>query len=473
MTKNPRHSAESGFGSTPDDAPLTKRTQRRFGRARWAGALALWASVAAAESLPAFPAAEGFGASATGGRGKAVAEVTNLNDDGPGSLRDAISGGDRTVVFRVSGTINLNSRLKLNHPNITIAGQTAPGDGICLRGHELFIADTENVIVRYLRLRPGDESKTELDALTVWNAKDVIIDHCSLSWSTDSLNDVVKQSGNVTVQWCILSEPLVRSVHSKGSHGYATGWDGRTKGGGSFHHNLIAHAASRAPRIGYFKVDRGLIDCRNNVIYNSGPSYGGEGDDFNFVGNYYRPGPDSERLRKKVNLFDVWSADTRMYVADNVYEGQKQVAADNRAAVSFNTNADATTKKGDAATCLVDKPFDVPQVTTQPAERAYELIIAQAGATLPARDAVDVRIINDVKNRSGKPIDSPTEVGGWPELKSAEAPADGDHDGMPDAWESKHGLDPNDPSDGAKAKEAGGYTNLEVYLNELATPASS
>jgi pectate lyase len=163
------------------------------------------ATLSHAETVRAFPGAEGFGAGASGGRGKHVAAVTNLNDDGPGSLRDALSAGDRTVVFRVSGTINLNSRLKLNHPNITIAGQTAPGDGICLRGHELFIADTENVIVRYLRLRPGDQAKVELDALTVWNAKDVIIDHCSLSWSTDSLNDVVKQSGNVTVQWCILS----------------------------------------------------------------------------------------------------------------------------------------------------------------------------------------------------------------------------------------------------------------------------
>ncbi|HEY7090481.1 MAG TPA: hypothetical protein VH518_20455, partial [Tepidisphaeraceae bacterium] len=213
-------------------------------------------AAAGESSLPAFPGAEGFGAGASGGRGGQVYEVTNLNDAGPGSLRDAVSQPNRTVVFRVSGTIVLNSRLEVSKPNITIAGQTAPGDGICLRGHELFIKDTENVIVRFIRSRPGDEAKVELDAVTVWNCKDVILDHCSMSWSTDSLNDVVKQSGNITVQWCLLSEPLNESVHVKGAHGYATGWDGRTKGGGSFHHNLIAHAASRAPRIGYFKIDR-------------------------------------------------------------------------------------------------------------------------------------------------------------------------------------------------------------------------
>ncbi len=152
--------------------------------------------------------------------------MTNLNDAGPGSLRDELGQGDRTVVFRVSGTINLQSQLRLNKPNVTITGQTAPGDGICLRGRELFIADTENVVVRFLRLRPGDEQKAGHDALSIRNCRNVIIDHCLLSWSTDSLNAVTRGSGNVTVQWCILSEPLNKSVHGKGEHGYATGWDG-------------------------------------------------------------------------------------------------------------------------------------------------------------------------------------------------------------------------------------------------------
>src|SRR4029079_331257 len=187
----------------------------------------------------------------------------------PGSLRDAVSQPNRTVVFRVSGTINLTKRLDVKVPNITIAGQTAPGDGICLRGKELFIANTHDVIVRFIRSRPGDELKQEHDALTIWNAQNVIVDHCSLSWSTDSINDVVKGAGNVTVQWCILSEPLNNSVHVKGAHGYGTGWDGRIidgkGGGGTYHHNLLAHCDSPSPRIGYFNQGRGLINVSKNA----------------------------------------------------------------------------------------------------------------------------------------------------------------------------------------------------------------
>jgi pectate lyase len=404
--------------------------------------------------------------------GGAVYEVTNLDDAGPGSLRDALAEGNRTVAFRVSGTIDLKSQLRLNKPNVTIAGQTAPGDGVCLKGRELFIADTENVIVRFLRLRPGDEQRVEHDALSIRNSRNVIVDHCSMSWSTDSLNDVTHTSGNVTVQWCILAEPLNTSVHVKGAHGYGTGWDGRiingpaggkTGGGGSYHHNLLAHCASRAPRIGYYKEGRGLIDCRNNVIYNSGPSYGGETDDFNFVGNYYRPGPSSEQLRKpNGNLFDVWADDTRMYVAGNVFEGVPQTAADNAAHVTF--------KKGDAKAGLVSQPFDVAKVETDSAEQAYRRVLAHAGATLPRRDAADRRILDSVCDRTGGIINSPADVGGWPELRSEPAPPDTDHDGMPDAWETSHGLNPNNSRDGNIAT-ADGYTHLEQYLNELADAA--
>ena len=410
-------------------------------------------------TLPSFPGAEGFGAGAKGGRGGEVYEVNTLADDGPGSLRDAVRKPHRTIVFRVSGTIDLKSRLVIDQPNITLAGQTAPGDGICLRGRELFIKDTHDIIVRHLRCRPGDEQKAELDALTIWNAGDVIIDHCSLSWSTDSLNDVVKESGNVTVQWCILSEPLNKSVHVKGAHGYATGWDGRTKGGGSYHHNLIAHAASRAPRIGYYKLGRGLIDCRNNVIYNSGSSYGGETDDFNYVGNYYRPGPSTALLRPGGELFDIWSDDTLMYIADNVFEGNDRIIKDNAAGVTF--------KKGDRATVLVAKPFEVAPVKTDSAEEAYRAILDDAGATRPRRDPVDLRIIGDVKNRTGRIINSQADVGAWPELVSTAPPPDSDHDGMPDEWEKAHGLDPHNCADGAGSANDG-YTHLEHYLNQAA-----
>lgn len=433
-------------------------------------ALAFGAAIASAEPLPAFLGAEGFGARASGGRGKMVYAVTNLDDSGPGSLRDALSAGDRTVVFRVSGTIDLQSQLRLNKPNITIAGQTAPGDGICLRGRELFIADTENVIVRFLRLRPGDEQRAEHDALSIRNCRNIIVDHCSLSWSTDSLNDVTHTSGNVTVQWCILSEPLNKSVHAKGQHGYATGWDGRIindpaggkrGGGGSYHHNLIAHAYSRAPRIGYYKEGRGLIDCRNNVMYNCGSAYGGETDDFNYVGNYYRLGP--SKLNPDGVIFDVWADDTRMYVAGNVVEGFPDVSADNAKGVRF--------KKGDAKAVLVEKPFDVAPVKREGAEDAFARVLKESGATLPKRDAVDARIIADVENRTGSIINSQAEVGGWPKLTSAKAPEDSDGDGIPEDWERKHGLDPDDVGDGAVAKEPGGYTNLEIYLHELAKRA--
>jgi pectate lyase len=436
---------------------------------------------------PAFPGAEGFGAHASGGRGGEVYYVTNLNDDGPGSLRDAVSKGNRMVLFRVSGTIQLKSRLTVNQPNITIAGQTAPGDGICLRDHELFITNTSNIVVRFLRVRPGDEKQKEHDALTIWHSGDVIIDHCSLSWSTDSINDVVKESGNVTVQWSILSEPLCRSVHSKGSHGYATGWDGRKFGGFSGHHNLIAHAASRAPRLGYHKNGRGLIDIRNNVIYNSGPSYGGEGDDFNFVANYYRPGPKDFRPDKA--LFHI-SADTaRGYFAGNVYEGEPEISANNLKAIvmdapvtmhvpkpdgSASDTSPATQPAGTLNDCLRAEPVEVAPVTTHKAEEAYELVLLRAGAILPRRDAVDQRIVKDVRDRTGSLINSQADVGGWPELKSAEAPADKDLDGMPDAWETRHGLNPDDPADGAKpAADGSGYTHLEIYLNDLAAQAIS
>jgi pectate lyase len=432
-------------------------------------ALGAWIKLVSTGELPAFPGAEGFGARATGGRGGSVYEVTNLDDAGPGSLRDAVSQPNRTVVFHVSGTINLKTRLSVKQPNITVAGQTAPGDGICLRGKELFIADTHDVIVRFIRSRPGDELKQEHDSLTIWNAQNVIIDHCSLSWSTDSVNDVVKGAGNVTVQWCILSEPLNNSVHVKGAHGYGTGWDGRiingTGGGGSYHHNLIAHCDSRSPRIGYFNQGRGLIDVRNNVIYDWGKlsGYGAEGDDVNYVANYYRPGPSSRHLG---SFFELWKDDAKMYVAGNVYEGDEAIARDNAKGITYRDGVKP-------AQNIVAKPFDDAGMNTEPAEQAYQRVLAAAGAVLPKRDAVDQRIVNDVKNRTGGVINSPNDVGGWPELRSTSPPVDSDHDGMPDDWEAKHGLNPNDPGDGPKpATEGAGYTNLEVYLNELAARAT-
>lgn len=412
--------------------------------------------------LPAFPGAEGFGAVATGGRGKPVVEVTNLNDSGPGSLREALNGGDRTIVFRVSGTINLQKRIDVAHPNITIAGQTAPGDGICLRGKELMIRNTQNVIVRFIRSRPGDELKQEHDALTVWNSQKVIIDHCSLSWSTDSVSDVVKGSRDVTIQWSIISEPLNLSVHQKGRHGYGTGW-----GHGSYHHNLIAHCESRAPRLAA-EPTRGLTDFRNNVIYNwgGGGSYGGEHADIDFVGNYFRPGPSTQHTD---SFFNAWNSNTRIFLSGNVMEGNPEITSDN--VKGLITKGSIWKDPVDLKQVPVSFSFHGAKITTTSAEEALEQVLQYAGASL-SRDAVDQRVINDVKNRTGSVINSPTDVGGWPELRSLPAPSDRDKDGMPDDWETKHGLNPDDAQDGqAVAPNGGGYTNLEIYLNELAEPA--
>jgi pectate lyase len=401
---------------------------------------------------------------ASGGRGKAVVEVTNLNDSGPGSFREALSGGDRTVVFRVSGTIKLDSRLELSKPNVTIAGQTAPGDGITLRGHQLMVKNTSNIVIRFIRSRPGDEAKIEQDALTVWNTQKAIIDHCSLSWSTDSVSDVVKGSRDVTIQWSIISEPLNNSVHVKGAHGYGTGW-----GYGSYHHNLIAHCESRAPRLGADPT-RGLIDFRNNVVYNwgGGGSYGGENSDIDFVSNYFRPGPSSKR---RDVLFNAWHSNTRIFLAGNVMDGNPEVTSNNLKGLI--TAGSFRKEKIDLTHVPVPASFEGASVATDSAADAYERVLKFAGAVLPARDSVDQRVVKDVRERTGSTINSPNDVGGWPELKTAPALADTDKDGMPDEWEAKHKLNPNDASDGAKpAKEGSDYTNLEQYLNELAASAT-
>lgn len=431
-------------------------------RAPWAAGLVAmaFAAVVHGQVLPAFPGGEGFGAVASGGRGKPVVYVTNLDDSGPGSLREALSAGDRNVLFAVSGTIHLKSKLTLKGSNVTIAGQTAPGDGVCLRGKELMI-NGNNVIVRFMRFRPGDELNEEHDALTVWGARDVIIDHCSMSWSTDSVSDVVKESRSVTIQWSIISEPLDRSVHAKGSHGYGTGWSN-----GSYHHNLIAHCASRSPRLAAHPT-RGMTDVRNNVIYNwgFGWAYGGEHADINLVANYYKPGPSSAH---NDILFNVWEDTCRLFIAGNVMHGNDSLTADNRGGVvTTGVTFDRTVTLNGV---VIDWEFPAAMpVHTQPAAEAYEAVLQSAGATRPRRDPVDERIIDEVRSGTGKLINSPTDVGGWPELRAIPAPEDQDLDGMPDEWERQQGLNATDAGDGARPAGAGlGYTNLEVYLNTLA-----
>ena len=422
------------------------------------------------DRAPAFPGVEGFGKYTLGGREGKVIEVTNLADHGPGSFRAAVMAtGPRTVVFRVSGTIALESELKIRSPYLTIAGQTAPGDGICLKNYQVNF-DAQHVIMRYLRFRPGDEKGKEQDGFG-GGGDHIVIDHCSASWGVDETFSINKAS-NLTVQWCMITESLYHSLHKKGNHGYGGLWGGP---GGSWHHNILAHHTSRNPRASG-NADSGLMDYRNNVIYNWGfnSAYGGELWPRNWINNYYKSGPATDaKVRSRIFL----QKDPRgkMFAAGNYVHGFPAISADNwKGGIDFSPDGEAT-----EATLRVHTPFVVAPVTTQSAEIAYELTLAGAGCSL-RRDAVDARIIEEIRTGTAKfgasykgggkgIIDSQQDVGGWPELHSLPAPADSDHDGIPDEWERAHGLKPDDPADGALAAKAGGYTNLEIYLNSLAT----
>ena len=415
---------------------------------------------------PAFPGAEGFGKYTVGGRGGRVYEVTNLNDSGPGSLREACEAlGPRTVVFCVSGTIPLESELKIRNPYITIAGQTAPGDGVCVKNYQIYF-NTQQLIVRYLHLRPGDEKKKEQDGFG-GNGDHIVIDHCSVSWGVDEALSIYKAS-NLTVQWCLVSESLTKSVHKKGSHGYGGIW-----GSGSWHHNALAHHSSRNPRASGSE-QAGLLDHRNNVVYNWGfnSAYGGEMWPRNWINNYYKSGPaTSDRVRHRI--YEQKDPRGKMYCDGNYVCGFPEITKDNWAGgVDFAKDGEANEQ-----TLRVNTPYVVAPVATQSAEAAYELVLKNAGCSLK-RDAVDTRVIDEIRTGTahygetygggGKGlIDSQAAVGGWPELHSLPAPDDSDHDGMPDAWEREHGLNPNDPADGALDANGDGYTNLEKYLNSL------
>ncbi|HVK47279.1 MAG TPA: hypothetical protein VM488_05545 [Pseudobacter sp.] len=414
----------------------------------------------------AFPGAEGYGKFTTGGRGGKVILVTNLEDDGPGSLRAAIDQKvPRTILFAVSGTIALKSPLKIRYGNVTIAGQSAPGDGICLKNYVTSIT-ADNVIVRYLRFRLGDETRQADDAFNGVGHKDIIIDHCSMSWAVDE-NASFYNNENFTMQWCIIAESLHQSVHFKGAHGYGGIWGGKSA---TFHHNLLAHNTSRNPR---FNGQRFLntekpeaVDFRNNAIVNwsFNSAYGGEGGNHNMVNNYYEAGP---ATRKNVANRIVNPADTpsgKFYITGNFVKGFPAVSADNWAGgVQGNHWQDART----------DQPIPFVPIEQEPAEAAYKLVLAHAGASW-RRDAVDTRIIEGIRN--GKMNDGPekngiinsqSDVGGWPELKSLPAPVDTDGDGMPDEWEKKNKLNPADPADAALSTLDKQYTNIEVYLNQL------
>ena len=414
----------------------------------------------ATPTVPAFPGAQGFGANTPGGRGGRVIFVTNLNDAGPGSLRAACDAeGPRTVIFRISGLITLASPITVKNPFLTIAGQTAPGDGICLRNFTFNIA-THDVVVRYLRSRLGDLSAQESDSITlVSGAHDVVLDHCSATWSIDESLSLAGNVSNVTIQWCLIGNALNHSKHAKGDHGY--GSLSRANGPVTWHHNLWVHNNSRNPRLGdnYGRPPFPTFDVRNNVMYDYGEICSGLTQGVlkvNYVANYIRPGPSS---KASTPIHVGGPSQLTFYIRDNVFEGHDSFTQDN--SMFF----DPVMINGKRQLEIVSQPFDAPPVQTSSAHDAYLAVLASVGASLPRRDSADARIINEVKSGTGSIIDSQEQVGGWPELKSATPPVDTDEDGMPDSWERRFGLNPRDASDGAADKDHDGYTNLEEYLN--------
>lgn len=430
--------------------------------------IVLEAAASAADApaqLPAFPGAEGAGMYALGGRGGKVYAVTTLEDFNPkskkeqpivGSFRWAVSQpGPRIVVFHVSGIIELKAGIKIEEPRLTIAGQTAPGNGICLKNYSFVIA-ADDVVVRHLRVRLGDEIEKEQDAMAVYQCKRVVLDHCSASWSIDETLSVTGEGcGDVTVQWCVISESLDESRHHKGTHGYGSLI--RTDGAVSYHHNLYAHHRTRCPRPGTYGQPPGLVlDFRNNVIYDWISPAGYTSEDparINYVGNYLRPGPST---REKVYMFNVGGPATQMYAVGNMLDHAKTVDADDWTLIEHAKPVNKLTAA-----------LAITPITTDPAETAMERVLAEAGATLPRRDAVDARVVDDVRLEKGKVINSQSDVGGWPKYASSAAPTDTDGDGMPDDWERQHKLDPQNAADGSLDADGNGYTNVEEYLNGI------
>ena len=430
------------------------------------------------QALPAFPGAEGFGSETVGGRGGIVIEVTNLNDAGPGSFRAAVAAeGPRTVIFRVGGTIELLSEVVVSHPHLTIAGQTAPGGGITLKTHPsnhrsaLTLAKTANdVIIRYIRSRPGPhdgfpkhkngrpvDSSEVKDGLQILGSKRVIIDHCSFSWATDEVVSTYFDAQDVTIQWCIIAEALRKSRADQQLPG--KGLLIGSKGGAriSVHHNLMAHNIGRNPLI----KTAGLVDVVNNVVLAPQAVAMAIDDEHghspaNCVGNHVAmPNAEGSVFALIVTGGESYS----LFLKDNLTlrrAGQK-ASPGVEDFVSANNNG---------RSWIVPMRHDAPLITTLPAASVFDAVLAGAGCLRPMRDAVDERIIQDVRSARARLVNHPDEVGGWPALPAGTPPADSDHDGMPDAWEIKNGLNPSDPADCNGDLDSDGYTNLEEYLNQ-------
>ncbi len=443
----------------------------------------------------AFPGAEGGGMYTTGGRGGAVYHVTNLNDSGEGSLRWAIGQkGARTIVFDIAGIIQLQSAIKISNGNLTIAGQTAPGGGICLKNYTVNIS-ADNVIIRYLHFRLGDEGPNAGDGEDcIWGRynSNIILDHCSMSWSIDECASFYGNQ-NFTMQWCILTESMNDSAHSKGAHGYGGIWGGKDA---SFHHNMLANHHSRNPRIDHPEIypkqngvfdwsKRGNVDLRNLVIYNWGDNstYGGEGGHYNLVNCWYRPGPDSKDKHYFVDAYSVYSSSKvnygypALYMAGNVNTAYNDITSNNHVhGVYFH---DASSYDIPSGYTFLSTPLAIAgpdgktvYTTTHTAEAGMAAVLTYGGDVLH-RDSVDERAVSGVRQNTGRIINTPAEVGGWPSYTATAEQiaktADADGDGIPDWFESSCGLNPASGADGTAISidKKSRYTNLEMYLHYL------
>jgi hypothetical protein len=442
--------------------------KRRFA-ASLAAVLFLCIVSSAVALIPAFPGAEGSGRFTLGGRGGSIYEVTNLSNSGAGSIVDALSQPNRMVVFRVAGTIELGDVILEPKSYTTIAGQTAPGDGICIKGRFHITNNAHDIVIRYIRVRVDKgAANSSGDAIDIDYGYNIIIDHVSGSYSRDETISCQEDSDKVTVQWCIMSEALTYESHSYGS--LIRGQYGQEK---TYHHNLYAHNQSRNPRPGNYlngsSDPEGLhFDFRNNVVYNwlkTVPGYGDSGNyvsRYNFIGNVYVPGPESTNNGYGYREL---SAYCYGYFTDNSCNGT--VPADPWSVVLFDGLSAAQIDAYKARSYLV--PME-PVTTTSSAQARID-VLAGVGASL-SRDAVDTRMVNDVINKTGHSISStdgtPPAGGFWPVLLHAPYPQDSDHDGMPDWWEEQEMLDSENASDGTGDSNGDGYTNVEDYLNYLA-----